>query len=382
MKIVIAPDSFKECLGALQVATALRDGLRQVLPETQFDLIPMADGGEGTVDALIAATGGTLETRQVSGPLGDRTTARFGLFEAGRKAIIELAAASGLGLLPRSLRNPMLTSTFGTGELIRVALDSGARTLIIGLGGSATLDGGVGLLQALGLRLWDGAGNEIEGPMTGGRLDQVQRIDIAGLDSRLRECQIIAACDVDNPLCGEHGAAAVFGPQKGATAPQIAAIDCSLGDFYRLAASLGLPVVDDLSGAGAAGGAGAALAAFLGARIQPGVDVLIEATSFAERLAGAHCVITGEGRLDRQTLHGKAPAGVARVARAARVPVIAVGGSVIDEEVLFASGLFSALEGTTSQPLSQDEAIRNASRNLYLTGVRIGYWLKMFDRSR
>nr|HQV09451.1 glycerate kinase [Thauera sp.] len=251
MKIVIAPDSYKESLSALEVAQAVEAGFRQVFPDADYVLVPVADGGEGTVDAMVAATGGRKETVTVSGPLGEPVEAFYGLTGEGDTAVIEMAAASGLALVPPDRRNPLLTSSRGTGELIRAALDAGARRFILGIGGSATNDGGAGMVQALGARLLDLEGRELDG--SGGDLARLERIDVSGLDPRVAECRIEVACDVDNPLTGARGASAVFGPQKGATPEMVQALDANLARFARIVErDLGV-AVDAVPGAGAAG---------------------------------------------------------------------------------------------------------------------------------
>lgn len=354
MRIVIAPDSYKGSLSARQVAEAMAAGVRRVLPEAELDLVPIADGGEGTVDALVAATGGEVRTVTVTGPLGEPVAAAFGLLSDGQTAVIEMAAASGLPLVPPDRRNPLVTTTYGTGELIRAALDAGARHLIIGLGGSATVDGGAGMLQALGARLLDAAGAPI-GP-GGGALPALARIDLAGLDPRLAECTLTVACDVDNPLTGPRGAAAVFGPQKGATPDMVAALDAALAHLAAvIRRDLGRDV-ELVPGAGAAGGLGAALLA-LGARLRPGIEIVVEATRLRERLAGAALCLTGEGQTDFQTARGKAPVGVARAAKAWGVPVLCISGGLgAGYEEVYACGI-DAVASAVPGPMPLAEAM-------------------------
>lgn len=346
MRIVLAPDSFKESLSAGEVCAALTRGIRRACPEAVIDAIPMADGGEGTVDALIGATGGALRQCTVTGPLGLPVTATWGLLgDDSGTAVIEMAAASGLALVPPERRNPLLTTTFGTGELIRAALDAGARRLLIGIGGSATTDGGTGAAQALGVRFLDEAGLIISEPMTGGRLADVARIEAgrpilrrmpssptppgaqAGAEADPAPA-VQVACDVDNPLCGPRGAAAVYGPQKGATPEQVEILDRNLA---RLAGIIERDLsvqVRDFPGAGAAGGMGAGLVAFLKARLDRGIQLVMNAVRFAERIRGADLIITGEGRIDRQSMMGKVIAGVGHAGQAAGVPVIALAGAI------------------------------------------------------
>ncbi len=375
MKIVIAPDSYKECLTALEVATAIEAGFREVFPQAEYLLLPVADGGEGTVDAMVVATGGTLVNVNVTGPLGDPVDACYGLTGDGRTAVIEMAAASGLALVPPALRNPLQTTSSGTGELISAALDAGSRHLIIGIGGSATNDGGAGMLQALGVRLLDGNGTEI-GP-GGGELAKLERIELDGLDSRLRSCRIEAACDVTNPLTGPTGASAVFGPQKGATPEMVRQLDDNLARFGELIKrDLGISVCD-VPGAGAAGGMGAALLAFCGASLRPGIDIVMEAVGLDAAVRDADLVITGEGRIDSQTVQGKTPIGVARVAKQYGRPVIAIAGSLLtDAGVVHGYGI-DALFSVLSRVCTVDEALAHAAENVRTASRNIAAALKM-----
>ncbi|MGG3894863.1 glycerate kinase [Geobacillus stearothermophilus] len=332
MKVVIAPDSFKESLSALEVAEAVERGFRSVFPEAEYVKVPMADGGEGTVQSLVDATGGRIVEVNVTGPLGEPVRAFFGLLGDGKTAVIEMAAASGLHLVPRDRRNPLVTTTRGTGELIRAALDVGATHLIIGIGGSATNDGGAGMVQALGGRLLDEDGRDI-GP-GGGALAYLQSIDLSGLDPRLENVRIDVACDVDNPLTGPRGASAIFGPQKGATPDMVAVLDQNLTHYADVISRELGKQVGDIPGAGAAGGLGAGLLAFLPAELKRGVDIVIETVQLAERVKGADLVITGEGRIDGQTIFGKTPIGVARTAKQFGVPVIGIAGSLGDDSAV------------------------------------------------
>ncbi len=380
MKIVIAPDSFKESLAAEDAAEAIAAGMRRALPNARYDLVPMADGGEGTVAALVAAGHGEIVETQVTGPLGENITAAYGLLDDGRTAVIEMAAASGLALVPAARRDPTRTTSFGTGELIGAALDRGCAAIIVGLGGSATVDGGAGMLQSLGVRFYDRAADLMDTPMTGGDLSDVARIDPSRLDPRLREVAFTAACDVDNPLSGPGGAAYTFGPQKGAYAAQVDRLDRALSSFYRTAKNVidGDPV--DAPGAGAAGGLGAACAGFLRARLRPGIDLVVEAVGLAQRVRGATLVITGEGRIDAQSLHGKTPLGVARIGAAEGVPVVAIGGSLApDARALFAASI-DALETTVTRPMSSDVALRETRAHLEDAGERVARWLILAQR--
>lgn len=368
-KIVIAPDSYKESLSALEVAQAVAAGFREIFPDAEYVLVPVADGGEGTVDAMVAATGGRQERVTVGGPLGEPVEAFYGLTGDGRTAVIEMAAASGLALVPPARRNPLVTSSRGTGELIRAALDAGARRFILGIGGSATNDGGAGMVQALGARLLDAQGRDI-GP-GGGALAELERIDVSGLDARLAECRIEVACDVDNPLTGARGASAVFGPQKGATPAMVQALDANLARFARIVErDLGV-AVEAAPGAGAAGGMGAAMMAFFGATLKPGIEIVTAAVDLGAHVRDADLVITGEGRIDFQTVHGKTPIGVARVARRHGKPVIGIAGSLgADVGVVHEHGI-DAVFSVLNKPCTLDEALRDAAANVTLTARNV-----------
>jgi len=325
VKFVLAPDSFKESMTAAEAARAMAAGIARVSPDAECDLVPMADGGEGLVSALVDALGGTLVDVPVHGPLGEARAASYG--RAPGVAIIEVAAASGLGLVPASRRDPGRATTAGFGEQIRDALGAGARRFVLGLGGSATNDAGTGALAALGVRFLDASGAPL--PPGGAALRDLAAVDASGLDRRLAECRIEVACDVDAPLCGPSGASHVFGPQKGASPNLVAALDAGLARWADVVETLVGRAVRDVPGAGAAGGLGAGLLAFLPqARLRPGVEIVAEAVGLPARLRGADWVFTGEGRIDAQTLHGKAPMGVLTLARQAGVPVIMFGGSV------------------------------------------------------
>ncbi|MGB3958921.1 MAG: glycerate kinase, partial [bacterium] len=282
MRIIIAPDSFKGSLTAAEVAASIERGVKRVLPQAETIPVPLADGGEGTVDALVSATGGRLVTKEVTGPLGERVKASYGLLGDGETAVIEMAAASGLPLVPLEKRNPMLTTTYGTGELILAALDEGCRRIIIGIGGSATNDGGAGMAQALGVKLLDEEGLDI--PYGAAGLARLDRIDISSLDRRLAQVEVLVACDVDNPLTGPRGAARVYGPQKGADPQMVEELDQILGRFAAIILrDLGKDV-KDIPGAGAAGGLGAGLMAFLNGRLAPGVELVLAAVKLEERI--------------------------------------------------------------------------------------------------
>ena len=385
MKIVIAPDSWKESLSALEVASAIEQGFREIYPDAEYVKLPVADGGEGTVEAMVAATGGLLVPLTVTGPLGEPVEAFYGLSGDRQCAFIEMAAASGLeserffGI--RNLffqQHPLLTTSWGTGELIRHALDAGVRQIIIGIGGSATNDGGAGMAQALGAKLLTAEGQQIASG--GGALETLARIDLSELDSRLADCRIDVACDVTNPLTGPQGASAVFGPQKGATAQMIDRLDTGLRHYARIIArDLDIDVLS-LEGGGAAGGMGAALYAFCGAQLRPGIEIVTDALQLAERVADADLVITGEGRIDSQTIHGKVPVGVARVAKRFNVPVIGIAGSLTaDVGVVHQHGL-DAVFSVLYTICTLDEALANAAANLRMTARNVAAVLQMGDR--
>ena len=375
MKIVIAPDSYKESLSALEVATEIEAGFREVFPEADYLKVPMADGGEGTAEAMVAATGGRLVAVLVTGPLGEPVQARYGLTGDGKTAIVEMAAASGLALVAPGRRNPLVTTSYGTGELIGAALDAGARHLIIAIGGSATNDGGAGMLQALGVRLQDRSGTEIG--FGGGSLAGLDRIDTSALDERLQACRIEAACDVDNPLTGPKGASAIFGPQKGATPDMVAQLDGNLARYARvISRDLGAQV-ECVPGAGAAGGMGAALLACFGARLRPGIEIVMEAVGLELLVQDADLVITGEGRIDSQTIHGKTPIGVARLAKRYGKPVIGIAGCLsTDVGVVYEHGIdavFSVLSGA----VTVEEALAHAATNVRAASRNIAATLKL-----
>jgi glycerate kinase len=326
MKVVAAPNPFKGSLSAPAAAHAIAEGVRAVWPDAEVVEIPVADGGEGTVEALVAARRGDLLTEQVEGPLGEPVAATFGLIDRGATAVVELAASSGLPLVPIKKRDPRVTSTYGFGQLLEAVRRRGVRRIIAGIGGSATNDGAAGMAQALGFRLLDGGGHEL--PRGGAALARLARIDASGVDPGWREVDVEVAVDVTNPLCGPEGASAVYGPQKGATPAVVEELDGALGRFGEIVEhDLGVAVMD-LPGAGAAGGAGAGLVAFLGARLSRGAPLVVEAAGLTEALAGAGLVFTGEGRVDAQTAYGKGPAEVAARAAGAGVPVVLLAGGL------------------------------------------------------
>ncbi|GAB0060021.1 glycerate kinase [Pseudomonas syringae] len=363
MKIVIAPDSFKDSLSAQAVADAIASGLAEVWPHAELIKCPMADGGEGTIEALLAACNGELMSASVSGPLGALVNAQWGWLAESRTAIIEMAMASGLQLLTLAQRDACVTSTEGTGQLISAALDAGARRVILAIGGSATNDGGSGMLSALGARFLD-ADDQTLAP-GGLALADLARIDLSGFDPRLSDVCVEIAADVDNPLCGPNGASSIFGPQKGASPEQVMALDAALGCFADHTAQVLGQDLRDSPGSGAAGGMGFAAKAYLKASFRAGVEVVADLTGLEHALIGADLVITGEGRFDAQTLRGKTPLGVARVARRRQVPVIVLAGTLGEGyQQLYAQGIGAAF-ALVSGPMSLEQACRDTRRLLH-----------------
>ncbi|KAA3669425.1 glycerate kinase [Pectobacterium carotovorum] len=375
MKIVIAPDSYKESLSAQDVATQIEKGFREIFPDACYVKLPVADGGEGTVEAMVAATDGKIVNVKVTGPLGDNIDAFFGLSGDEKTAFIEMAAASGLERVPSQLRNPLKTTSYGTGELIRCALDHGVRHCIIGIGGSATNDGGSGMVQALGAKLLDKQGEQIG--FGGGELDKLARIDISELDERIKNCRFEVACDVTNPLTGKQGASAIFGPQKGATPEMIEQLDNGLKHYAAVIRHDLDMDVEHVPGAGAAGGMGAALQAFCGAELRQGIEIVTEALGLDALVRDATLVITGEGRIDSQTIHGKVPIGVARIAKQYNKPVIGIAGSLTaDVGVVHEHGL-DAVFSVLYNICSLEEALDNAAENVRMTARNIAATIRL-----
>lgn len=327
-KIIVTPDSFKGTMSSIEVCNIIEEGIKNIRPEMEVVKIPIADGGEGTIDAFLCALGGTRVHVKVKGPFFDEIEAFYGILPDGRTAVIEMAAASGLPLAGER-KNPCTTTTYGTGQLIADALDKGCRTIIMGLGGSATNDGGVGMAAALGVKFMDVNGNEI--PLNGEGLELLYRIDLSGRDKRLDECKFMAACDVDNPLYGRNGAAYIYAAQKGADQPMIEYLDKNLKHysdvlFEQLGADIG-----EIPGAGAAGGLGAGLIAFTGSELKPGIKIILDTVNFDSIISDADLIITGEGKIDGQSLRGKVPIGVAERAKSRNIPVIALVGDIGDD---------------------------------------------------
>ncbi|CZF83582.1 Glycerate 2-kinase [Grimontia celer] len=379
MKIVIAPDSYKESLSAMDVAVAIENGFRRVMPEASIVKLPMADGGEGTVQSLVDATGGNIIQTKVTGPLGTPVEGFFGLLGDGETAVIEMAAASGLHLVPPTERNPLVTTSFGTGELIKAALDHGAKHLIVGIGGSSTNDGGAGMAQALGVKLLDKDGQAIG--FGGAALASLHTIDCSEVDSRLKNVKLEVACDVDNPLCGEKGASAIFGPQKGATPEMVKALDANLAHYADLMKSELGSDVKNSAGAGAAGGMGAALMGIFHADLRPGIEIVMDAVNLSEQLKDADLVITGEGRIDSQTIHGKTPIGVARCAKQFNLPVIGIAGSITQDSVVVYDHGIDVLFSVVSGACTLEDALTNAKENVELTAQNVARTLKLGPKS-
>lgn len=354
MKVLIASDSFKGSLSSLEVGWAMADGIKSVVPDAAVRIIPIADGGEGTVDAMVIACEGEYLTYTVTGPIGDSVQAKIGIIRDGI-AVMEMAAASGLPLVPKDKRNPLITTTRGTGELIRYALDHGIRKILIGIGGSATNDGGTGMARALGIRFLDEKDNEL--PEGGGSLLDLHRIDFSGIDKRVHDLEITVMCDVDNPLCGNRGASAVYGPQKGATPEMVVHLDSCLSHLADVIKQQSGNDIKDIPGAGAAGGLGAGLMAFTGAVLKSGTEAILETIKFDEMAAEVDLVITGEGRMDSQSAFGKVPMGVAIRAQKQGKPVIAIVGSIGEgAENIYQHGI-SAIIPIVNRPMLLEEAM-------------------------
>lgn len=368
MRVLIVMDSFKGNLSSLEASEAVAKGVRRSCPWADIRILPIADGGEGTVDAFVRTLRGRLMEGEVRGPLGEAMDAAWGLMPDG-SAVIELAAAAGLPLVPRGRRNPLHTSTYGTGQQIRAALDAGCRSIVLGLGGSATNDGGMGIASALGAKFTDASGTEL--PPTGNSLEQVAHIDLTGLDPRLAETDLILACDVQNPLCGPDGAAAVYGPQKGATQEIIARLDAGLKNFAGvLRAATGHDVLE-IPGGGAAGGVGAGLTAMLNGKITRGIDMLAKIIHLDSEIQKADIIFTGEGRIDPQTAQGKVISGLATRARAAEVPLIAIVGSIRGHIGPILSLGLTAVFPTAPGPCSTAQSFQRSRADIERTASQV-----------
>lgn len=369
MKVVIAPNAFKGSLSATQAAAAMAGGVRAACADADVLKVPVADGGDGLVEILQEAMQGEVRRFRVMGPRGEPVEASLLYVPALGLAVIEMATASGLALLPPDRRNPLEATTIGTGELIRAALDLGVERIVVGIGGSATTDGGIGVASALGVRFLDGAGQPVA--PVGGSLTAIRRIDFSGRDPRLNQVQIEVMCDVDNPLLGEQGAARVYGPQKGATPGQVEELEAGLRHLAELIEAETGRDVRSLPGAGAAGGLGAGMVAFLTARLRRGIDVVLDLVGLDGMLDGADLVLTAEGQIDFQTAHGKAPAGVAERAKAQGVPCIAVAGGIGERiSELYPLGI-DAVFSICTRPMSLEEAMASAQVLLRATTEQV-----------
>lgn len=372
---VLAPDSFKESMTAKEVCIAMEKGLRKIYPTASYIHVPMADGGEGTVQSLVDASNGVIHRKEVSGPFGQPVMAQYGILGDGTTAAIEMASASGIHLVTPDSRDPLRTTTYGTGELIRACLDLGIRKIIIGIGGSATNDGGTGMAEALGAKFLDAQGQPLA--RGGGDLNKLAHIDVSGLDPRLQEVELIVACDVTNPLCGEHGASRVFGPQKGATPEMVQLLDANLSHYAEVVKQQLGKDIRDVPGAGAAGGLGAGLLIFTQAVLRKGIEIVIEYTGLQGKLDDADVVFTGEGGIDFQTKFGKTPYGVAQAAKEAGKPVIAIAGYVGEGiDTLYTEGI-DAIFGIVPGAADLGKLLREGPENVERTMENIARVLKL-----
>lgn len=375
MKILVAPNALKGSLKAFQVGEKIAEGLKMADPSLEPVLCPIADGGEGTVEIFVETLGGTYQSCEVQNAVGEPVNASYGILSDKRTAVLEIAAASGLAQLPQSKLAPMKASTFGTGELIKDALDRGCRRIILGLGGSATTDGGSGILRALGIKFLNESNYEI--PPGGGGLAYLEKIDTTGLDPRLAQCEIILPCDVKNPLLGESGSAAIFSPQKGATPEQAGLLEENLTHFAHLTQKqLGIEIGDKAYG-GAAGGTSAGLLAFLGARLISGIDFMLHQIGFDEKLRDAKCLITAEGKLDTQSLEGKGPYGVARRAKVREIPVFCITGQLPPAFDPKDFDIFQSIFPIPTRPMSLETSMEEAEELIRFTAWQIGSMLKV-----
>ncbi len=377
MKIIIAPDSFKGTLSSIEVADIIEGGIKKVLPRAKIKKFPLADGGEGTVKALVNATGGRIVYCDVNDPLGRKIKSFFGILGDKKTAVIEMASASGLPLLSLKERNPLLTTTYGTGELIKAALNRGCQKIIIGIGGSATVDGGAGMAQALGAKLLDGKNKEL--PFGGGSLGKLAKINLSSFDKRIKKTEVIIASDVTNPLCGKSGAAKIYGPQKGATPKMVTILEKSLFHYAKIIKKDLRREVLNLPGAGAAGGLGAGLSAFLNAKMEKGVELILKIMKFEKYLKNTDFVITGEGKIDAQVKYGKAILGVAKLAKKYKVPVIALCGTITEEAYDLHRYGISVLESIISSPMNLEEVMK---KNRELLKKKAGELIRLFSLSK
>lgn len=382
VKIVIAIDGFKESLTSLQAGEAARAGALAAIPDADIEVFPLADGGEGTAEAMTTVLEGQIVQAHVTGPLGEQITAQYGIIPHRKLAVLEMQQAAGLMLVSPEKRNPMNTTTYGVGEIIRHAMDLGYREFIVGLGGSATNDGGVGMLEALGIRFLDAQGQPV-GPY-GRDVAQIAQVDLSGMDPRLQECVFELACDVTNPLCGSIGASAVFGPQKGADPQMVAQLDSALAHFAAVTQNAVVTANAEASGAGAAGGLGFAFMSYLGATLRSGIQTVIEMVGLEDAIKDADYVVTGEGRLDAQTAMGKAPMGVAQLAKKYNKPVIALAGSVLENAAACNEVGIDSFFSVLKTPITLQEAMQEetARRNIELTSCQIFNLIRVLQEAK
>lgn len=368
MKVIIAPDSFKGSNTSIAVANTIERGIKKVFTDAEVVKIPIADGGEGTVEALVLGAGGRFKEANVTGPLGDKIKAKYGILDNGT-AVIEMSAASGLPLVPEDRKNPLVTTTYGTGELIKAALDDGCSKIVIGIGGSATNDVGVGMAQALGVTFKDKNGQELG--FGGGQLDKLDHIDMSSIDPRIKDTEIIVACDVSNPLCGERGASAVYGPQKGATPEMVKQLDNNLRHFAEvIKEQLGMDIID-VPGTGAAGGLGAGLIVFCGAKLKSGIDTVLDVVNIDRHLPDTDLVITGEGRIDGQSIYGKVPVGVAQRVKKYNKPVLAIVGDIGEGASAVYSYGVDGIMSSVNKAMPLSEAMNRSSELLEDAAERV-----------
>ena len=378
MKIVIAPDSFKESMTAEECCNFIKKGLSKILPEVEYITVPMADGGEGTASALISSTNGKFFSEIVLNPLGKEIKSSFGILGDKKTAVIEMAKASGLELISSSERNPMITTTYGTGQLIKSALEKNVSTILIGLGGSATNDGGAGMIQALGGKLLDENNQEIG--FGGGELSKLRKIDLSHLDKRLKNVKIIVACDVENPLTGINGASYTFGKQKGATDEMIKILDKNLSHFSKIIEKELNINVENIPGSGAAGGLGAGLIGFLSGELKKGIDIVIKYSDLESKLKDTDFIITGEGSIDGQTRFGKTPFGIAKLGKKYNIPVIALAGNIgKDIDLLYEYG-FTSIFPILTKVETLDNALKNGGYNIEVVSENIGRLIKSLTK--
>ena len=376
MRVLLALDSFKESMTSLEAAGAFARGFKKILPKTRFVKASISDGGEGFTESLLYSGSGRRVTQRVKDARGRTVGSSFGLFDKGKKAVVEMAKASGLQMLPKPLRNPMKTSTFGTGQLIDAALKRGVKTLVVGIGGSATNDGGIGMAQALGVRFYDKSGRVLTTPAAGRDLVHIARINLNGLPKRTKNVRIGVACDVNNPMTGRNGAAQVYGPQKGATPAMVRALDAGLRNLCRVVKRDLGKSIEFIPGAGAAGGLGGGLIAFLDARLAPGIQIMLDTIGFDRLVRGADLVVTGEGQIDGQTVRNKAPIGVALAAKKAGVPVIGVCGNLGPGACKVYGRGVRALFSVVPGPVAIDAAVRQGPQNLAALAENIARLIK------